>query len=155
MFRPVFDATDGVDGWASLEVSPLFADDSAKTIHAAAQLHAGAARPNIFIKIPGTLGFGGEESAGAPFQRLDGSAWTTDKDGIALALLSAEMTARTGRYPGALYRDLCTEFGEVFADRVEARANAEQKRALAQLTPQQIAQTELAGEPIDSVLADI
>ncbi|MEO6022330.1 MAG: transaldolase family protein, partial [Burkholderiales bacterium] len=54
LFRPVFDATDGVDGWASLEVSPLFADDSAKTIHAAAQLHAGAARPNIFIKIPGT-----------------------------------------------------------------------------------------------------
>ena len=68
------------------------------------------------------------------------------------ALLSAEITARTGRDPGALYRDLCTEFGESFADRVEAKADAAQKQALAQLTPQQITQTELAGEPIDSVL---
>ena len=99
----------------------------------------------------GTLGFAGEESAGAAFLRRDGSVWPTDKDAIVLALLSAEITARNGRDPGALYRDLCTEFGKVFADRVEARANAEQKRALAQLTPQQIAQTELAGEPIDSV----
>ncbi len=100
----------------------------------------------------GTLGFGGEESAGAAFLRRDGSVWTTDKDGIVPALLSAEITARTGRDPGALYRDLCTEFGESFADRVEARANTAQKQALAQLTPQQIMQTELAGEPIDSVL---
>ena len=100
----------------------------------------------------GTLGFGGEESAGATFLRRDGSVWTTDKDGIVPALLSAEITARNGRDPGALYRDLCTEFGEVFADRVEAKANAAQKQALAQLAPQQITQTELAGEPIDSVL---
>ena len=100
----------------------------------------------------GTLGFGGEESAGAAFLRRDGSVWTTDKDGIVPALLSAEITARTGRDPGALYRDLCTEFGESFADRVEAKADAAQKQALAQLTPQQITQTELAGEPIDSVL---
>ena len=100
----------------------------------------------------GTLGFGGEESAGAAFLRRDGTVWTTDKDGIVLALLSAEITARAGRDPGALYRELCTEIGEVFADRVEAPANAAQKMALAQLVPQQIAQTEMAGEPIESVI---
>ena len=100
----------------------------------------------------GMLGFGGEESAGAAFLRIDGSVWTTDKDGIVPALLSAEITARNGRDPGTLYRDLCTEFGETFADRVEATASAEQRQALLKLTPQQIGQTELAGEPIDSVL---
>ena len=100
----------------------------------------------------GTLGFGGEESAGATFLRRDGSVWTTDKDGIASALLSAEITARKGRDPGNLYRDLCADFGEVFADRVEARANPAQKAALARLAPNQVTQTELAGEPIDSVL---
>ena len=100
----------------------------------------------------GTLGFGGEESAGATFLRRDGSVWTTDKDGIVPALLSAEITARKGRDPSALYRDLCNEFGEAFADRVEAKANPAQKQALARLTPQQITQTELAGESIDTVL---
>ena len=99
----------------------------------------------------GSLGFGGEESSGATFLRRDGSVWTTDKDGMAPALLAAEITARNGRDPGALYRDLCAEFGEVFADRVEARANPAQKQALAQLAPQQITQMQLAGEPIDSV----
>ena len=100
----------------------------------------------------GTLGFGGEESAGATFLRRDGSVWTTDKDAIVPALLSAEITARKGRDPSALYRDLCNEFGEAFADRVEAKANPAQKQALARLTPQQITQTELAGESIDTVL---
>ena len=99
----------------------------------------------------GSLGFGGEESSGATFLRRDGSVWTTDKDGMAPALLAAEITARNGRDPGALYRDLCAEFGEVFADRVEARANPAQKQALSQLAPQQITQIELAGESIDSV----
>ena len=99
----------------------------------------------------GSLGFGGEESSGATFLRRDGSVWTTDKDGMAPALLAAEITARNGRDPGALYRDLCAEFGEVFADRVEARASPAQKQALAQLAPQQITQIELAGESIDSV----
>ena len=74
--------------------------------------------------LDGSLGFGGEESAGASFLRRDGSVWTTDKDGIVPALLSAEMTARTGRDPGVLYRELTRDFGEMAADRVEAPATA-------------------------------
>ena len=105
--------------------------------------------PSLF---DGSLGFGGEESAGASFLRRDGSVWTTDKDGIAAALLSAEITARTGRDPGVRYRELCTEFGEFFGDRIDAPANTTQKQALAKLTPNQILQTELAGEPITSVI---
>ena len=100
----------------------------------------------------GSLGFGGEESAGASFLRKDGAVWTTDKDGIVAALLSAEITARRGRDPGALYRDLVHELGEVEGDRVEAPATAEQKAALAKLSPKQVQSTELAGEKIDSVL---
>jgi phosphoglucomutase len=102
--------------------------------------------------LDGSLGFGGEESAGASFLRRDGSVWTTDKDGIVPALLSAEMTARTGRDPGALYRDLTRELGDMTADRVEASATAEQKKKLASLSPQQVRITEMAGEPIQSVL---
>jgi len=100
----------------------------------------------------GSLGFGGEESAGASCLRRDGTVWTTDKDGIVLALLSAEMTAQRGRDPGALYRALTNELGEVFTDRVEAKANAAQKKALSKLSPQQIVSTRLAGEPVRSVL---
>jgi phosphoglucomutase len=102
--------------------------------------------------LDGSLGFGGEESAGASFLRRDGSVWTTDKDGIVPALLSAEMTARTGRDPGVLYRDLTREQGEMTTDRVEAPATAEQKKKLASLSPQQVRITEMAGEPIQSVL---
>ena len=100
----------------------------------------------------GALGFGGEESAGASFLRRDGAVWTTDKDGIVPALLSAEITARSGRDPGELYRDLARELGEPAADRVEAPATAEQKTRLAKLSPQQVQSTELAGEKIESVL---
>ncbi len=100
----------------------------------------------------GSLGFGGEESAGAAFLRRDGSVWTTDKDGIVPALLSAEITARVGRDPGALHGDLCNAFGEIFADRLQANANAAQRQALGKLAPQQVRQTELAGDPIDSVI---
>ena len=100
----------------------------------------------------GSLGFGGEESAGASFLRRDGSVWTTDKDGIAAALLAAEMTARTGRDPGELYCELVREFGEVFSDRVEARATAAQKARLGQLSPQQVRSIDLAGEKIATVL---
>lgn len=100
----------------------------------------------------GSLGFGGEESAGASFLRRDGSVWTTDKDGIVPALLSAEITARRGRDPGELYRDLVREFGEPVYDRVEAPATPEQKRRLAQLSPQQVRSAELAGEPIRTIL---
>jgi phosphoglucomutase len=100
----------------------------------------------------GSLGFGGEESAGASFLRRDGTVWTTDKDGIVPALLAAEITARAGRDPGELYRDLVRDLGEPFADRVEAPANAKQKAMLAKLSPEQVRITELAGEKIQSVL---
>jgi phosphoglucomutase len=100
----------------------------------------------------GSLGFGGEESAGASFVRLDGSVWTTDKDGIVPALLSAEILARTGRDPGEIYQELTHEFGEPVYDRVEAPASAEQKERLARLSPQQIQTEELAGEPIRTIL---
>ncbi len=102
--------------------------------------------------LDGSLGFGGEESAGASFARLDGSVWTTDKDGIVPALLAAEITARTGRDPGELYRDLTDEFGEPFYNRVEAPATPEQKERLKKLSPQQTKLTELAGEKIQKVL---
>ena len=102
--------------------------------------------------LDGSLGFGGEESAGASFIRLDGSVWTTDKDGIVPALLSAEITARIGRDPGELYVELTREFGEPVYDRVEAPATPEQKKILAQLSPQQIPSAELAGEKIQSIL---
>ena len=100
----------------------------------------------------GSLGFGGEESAGASFLRKDGKVWTTDKDGIVPALLSAEITARTGRDPGELYRDLVCELGEPFADRIEATATREQKAKLAKLSAKQVQSTSLAGEKIESVL---
>ena len=102
--------------------------------------------------LDGSLGFGGEESAGATFLRRDGTVWTTDKDGIAPGLLAAEITARTGRDPGERYRELARELGEMATDRVEAPATPEQKRKLAKLSPQQITITELAGEPIERVL---
>jgi phosphoglucomutase len=102
--------------------------------------------------LDGSLGFGGEESAGASFSRLDGSVWTTDKDGIVPALLSAEITARMGRDPGEIYRELTSEFGEPFYDRVEAPATSDQKRELARLSPGQVRLTELAGEKIETVL---
>ena len=99
------------------------------------------------------LGFAGEESAGATFLRRDGLVWTTDKDGIAAALLSAEITARMGRDPGALYAGLADEFGNPVADRVEAPATPEQKQQLAALSPQQISPADLAGEKIESILS--
>ena len=100
----------------------------------------------------GSLGFAGEESAGATFLRRDGRVWTTDKDGIVPALLAAEITARRGRDPGALYTDLALEFGNPIADRVEAVATPAQKKKLAALSAQDINATELAGEPITGVI---
>ena len=102
--------------------------------------------------LDGSLGFGGEESAGASFVRLDGSVWTTDKDGMVPALLAAEMTARMDRDPGEIYRELAREFGAPVDDRVEAPATPEQKHILAQLSPQQILSAELAGDKIQSIL---
>ncbi len=102
--------------------------------------------------LDGSLGFGGEESAGASFIRLDGSVWTTDKDGIVPALLAAEITARMGRDPGEIYRELAREFGEPVYDRVEAPATPAQKEVLSKLSPQQVLSTDLAGEKIRSIL---
>jgi len=101
----------------------------------------------------GSLGFGGEESAGASFLRRDGSVWATDKDGLIPALLAAEMTARTGRNPSQAYADLTEALGKPFATRVEAKADARQKALLSKLAPEQVKSTELAGEPIVQILS--
>jgi phosphoglucomutase len=103
--------------------------------------------------VDGSLGFGGEESAGATFLRFDGSAWTTDKDGIVPALLSAEIAARTGRDPGERYADLTQALGQPVSDRVDAAATVEQKKKLSNLSPQQVSSTELAGDKIEAVLS--
>jgi phosphoglucomutase len=102
--------------------------------------------------LDGSLGFGGEESAGASFLRRRGAVWTTDKDGIILGLLAAEITARAGRDPGELYRELTRQFGESVYERIDAPASAEQKAVLERLTPQEVLATELAGEKIEAML---
>jgi phosphoglucomutase len=99
-----------------------------------------------------TLGFGGEESAGASFLRRDGSVWTTDKDGIIMGLLAAEMTAVMGKDPGELYRDLTLEFGDPVYERIDAPATREQKAVLSKLSPNDVDATELAGEKIEAML---
>ncbi|WP_063001905.1 phosphoglucomutase (alpha-D-glucose-1,6-bisphosphate-dependent) [Nocardia mikamii] len=104
--------------------------------------------PGLFS---GSLAFGGEESAGASFLRHDGTVWTTDKDGILLALLAAEITAVTGQSPSARYAELEKRYGTPAYARIDAVANAEQKRRLAALTPDDITTTEIAGEPVLSV----
>jgi phosphoglucomutase len=102
--------------------------------------------------LDGSLGFGGEESAGASFVRLNGAAWSTDKDGIVPALLSAEITAREGRDPGEIYRGLARELGEPAYERVDAPATAQQKQVLRQLSPRQVQSKDLAGERIKAIL---
>ena len=102
--------------------------------------------------LDGSLGFTGEESAGSVFVRLDGHVWTTDKDGFVPCLLAAEITARTDRDPGEIYRQLTHEFGEPLYDRVQAPATPAQRVRLANLTPQEVTLTDLAGEKIQTVL---
>jgi phosphoglucomutase len=102
--------------------------------------------------LDGSLGFGGEESAGASFLRRDGTVWTTDKDGIIAALLAGEIMAKMGKDPGELYRDLTKEFGDPVYDRVEAAATAVQKERLKKLSADQVKSKELAGEPIENIL---
>jgi len=102
--------------------------------------------------LDGSLGFGGEESAGASFLRRDGTVWTTDKDGIVPALLAAEITARMDRDPGEIYHELTREFGEPLYDRIEAPATPGQKEILKRLSPHQVTSTVLAGENIESIL---
>jgi phosphoglucomutase len=100
----------------------------------------------------GTLGFGGEESAGASFLRKDGSVWTTDKDGILLGLLAAEITAKAGKDPGRYYEELVAKLGRPYTTRIDAPATPAQKAALKKLAPEAIEARELAGEPISSRL---
>ena len=102
--------------------------------------------------LDGSLGFGGEESAGASFLKKDGSAWSTDKDGLILGLLSAEITAKLGRDPGECYQDLTKEFGDPVYERVDAPASREEKSILQKLSPDQVPEQELAGEKIESKL---
>jgi phosphoglucomutase len=102
--------------------------------------------------LDGSVGFGGEESAGASFLRCDGSVWTTDKDGLLLALLASEIQAVTGRSPSQLHADLTAEFGESAYARVDAAASREEKARLGRLSPEAVAATELAGEPITAKL---
>jgi phosphoglucomutase len=98
--------------------------------------------------VDGSCCFGGEESAGASFLRLDGTVWTTDKDGLIMALLAAEITARTGKDPGEHYRDLTAEFGTPYYTRIDAAATPEQKAKLQELSPDAVKESDLAGEPI-------
>lgn len=100
----------------------------------------------------GSLGFGGEESAGASFLRMDGTVWSTDKDGIIMDLLAAEMMAKTGKDPATLYRDLTRELGEPVYERIDATATLAQKAVLSKLSPTQVAATELAGDRITGML---
>ena len=105
--------------------------------------------PGLF---DGSCCFGGEESAGASFLRRDGTAWSTDKDGLILGLLAAEITARTGKDPGVHYKELTAEFGTPYYTRIDAPATPEQKNLLKKLSPEAITATELAGEPITAKL---
>jgi phosphoglucomutase len=102
--------------------------------------------------LDGSLGFGGEESAGASFLRRDGKPWTTDKDGLILGLLAAEMMARTGRDPGEIYAALTEQFGAPVYERIDAPATPQQKARLAALSPEQVTATEFAGDPIEAKL---
>ena len=102
--------------------------------------------------LDGTLGFGGEESAGASFLRRDGTVWSTDKDGIIMGLLAAEMTARTGKDPGQLYAELATQHGAPFYARTDAAATPEEKARLGKLSPEGVKAKDLAGDPIEAIL---
>ena len=104
--------------------------------------------------VDGSVGFGGEESAGASFLRRDGTVWTTDKDGLIPCLLAAEMTARTGKDPGQLYDELAERHGRPSYRRTDVAASADDKAVLGRLSPEQVTATELGGEPIEHVLTD-
>jgi phosphoglucomutase len=104
--------------------------------------------------IDGSYGFGGEESAGASFLRKDGTVWTTDKDGIIMNLLAAEITAKTGQDPAELYKELEQKFGSPVYERVDAPATPDQKAALKKLSPQAVTAKELAGDPITAKLTN-
>jgi phosphoglucomutase len=102
--------------------------------------------------IDGSCCFGGEESAGASFLRRDGTVWSTDKDGLIMVLLAAEITARTGKDPGQHYQEMTAEFGTPYYTRIDAPSTAEQKAKLSALSPDSVKESELAGEPISAKL---
>jgi len=102
--------------------------------------------------LDGSLGFGGEESAGASFLRLDGTVWTTDKDGLIMGLLAAEMLSKTGKDPGQLYSELTSQFGDPVYERIDAPANPQQKAILAKLSPSDVKETQIAGDKIEAML---
>jgi len=102
--------------------------------------------------LDGSLGFGGEESAGASFLCKDGSPWSTDKDGLIMGLLSAEITAKLGKDPGVRYKELTAQFGDPVYERIDAPASAAEKAILQKLSPEQVPATELAGEKIEAKL---
>jgi phosphoglucomutase len=102
--------------------------------------------------LDGSLGFGGEESAGASFLRRDGTVWTTDKDGLIMGLLAAEMLSRTGKDPGQLYDELTAQFGDPVYERIDAPADPKQKAVLAKLSPRDVNETELAGDKIEAMV---
>jgi phosphoglucomutase len=102
--------------------------------------------------LEGSLGFAGEESAGASFLRLDGSAWATDKDGLIMGLLAAEMTARTGRDPGEHYGELTRELGQPAYERIDAEATPDDRAALERISANELAITELGGDPVIAAL---
>jgi phosphoglucomutase len=104
--------------------------------------------------LSGTFAFGGEESAGASFLRRDGTVWTTDKDGILLDLLAAELTAKLGKDPGQVYAELERRFGSPIYERMDAPASPEQKAVLQKLSPERVQAAELAGEPIEAKLTN-
>jgi phosphoglucomutase len=104
--------------------------------------------------LDGSFGFGGEESAGASYLRYDGTVWTTDKDGIIMDLLAAEITAKTGKDPAGHYRDLTARYGEPVYERLDAPATKAQKAILAKLSPEMVTVTSLAGEAITAKLTN-
>jgi phosphoglucomutase len=101
--------------------------------------------------LDGSLGFGGEESAGASFLRMNGAVWSTDKDGLIMGLLAAEILARTGKDPGEVYMALTERYGAPVYERVDAPATPEQKTLLSKLSPDQVKASELAGDPIEAM----
>lgn len=146
-------------GWRADAAIGKTAVSSAIIDRVAAKLGRGLVEVPVGFKwfvdglISGAFGFAGEESAGASFLRRDGTAWTTDKDGIILGLLAAEITAKTGSDPAVLYRKLTAELGEPLYARVDAPASASQKAVLKGLSAEQIATKELAGQPITAILS--
>lgn len=146
-------------GWRADAAIGKTAVSSAIIDRVAAKLGRGLVEVPVGFKwfvdglISGAFGFAGEESAGASFLRRDGTAWTTDKDGIILGLLAAEITAKTGSDPAVLYRKLTAELGEPLYARVDAPASASQKAVLKSLSAEKIATKELAGQPITAILS--